>query len=80
MYSRDYETVFVPDEDIRSPIPGPTRPTGRGCPAHRRVRFSSLDFDVIGQMSHKLQRAQAVRPVLQSPDVVDLINAFCIRS
>ena len=45
--------------------------------------FSSLDFDVIGQMYERLISASERRRFGQfytSPDVVDLINAFCIRS
>ena len=44
--------------------------------------FSSLGFDVIGQMYERLISASERRRFGQfytSPDVVDLINAFCIR-
>ena len=44
--------------------------------------FSSLDFDVIGQLYERLIDPRERRRYGQfytSPDVVDLINAFCIR-
>ena len=44
--------------------------------------FSSLDFDVIGQLYERLVSSSERRRFGQfytSPDVVDLINAFCIR-
>ena len=87
-YSRDYETVFVPDETdigyvipyISSAAPGDwARLIGR----IEEFDFSGLDFDVIGQMYERLISASERRRYGQfytSPDVVDLINAFCIRS
>ena len=45
--------------------------------------FSSLDFDVIGQLYERLVSSSERRRFGQfytSPDVVDLITAFCIRS
>ena len=86
-YSRDYETVFVPeDDDLGWEIPflSPTAPT-HWASLVRRVEefdFSNLDFDVIGQMYERLIDPNERRRFGQfytSPDVVDLINAFCIR-
>ena len=87
-YSHDYETVFVPDEnDLGYTIPflSPTAP-GDWARLIQRIEefdFSSLDFDVIGQMYERLVSASERRRFGQfytSPDVVDLINAFCIRN
>ena len=86
-YSRDYETVFVPEEDDLGweiPFLSPTAPT-HWASLVRRVEefdFSNLDFDVIGQMYERLIDPNERRRFGQfytSPDVVDLINAFCIR-
>ena len=86
-YSHDYETVFVPDEeDIGYDIPflSPKAP-GDWARLIQRIDefdFSSLDFDVIGQMYERLISTSERRRFGQfytSPDVVDLINAFCIR-
>ena len=86
-YSRDYETVFVPDsDDFGYTIPFLSL-TAPGDWAHliQRIEefdFSSLDFDVIGQMYERLISSGERRRFGQfytSPDVVDLINAFCIR-
>ena len=87
-YSRDYETVFVPDEtEIGYEIPylSPTAPSdwARLIQRIEEFDFSSLDFDVIGQMYERLIGASERRRYGQfytSPDVVDLINAFCIRN
>ncbi len=86
-YSRDYETVFKPDEDdlgYSIPFLSPMAP-GDWARLIRRIEefdFSSLDFDVIGQMYERLISAAERRRFGQfytSPDVVDLINAFCVR-
>ena len=86
-YSRDYETVFVPEDDDfgwEIPFLSPTAPT-HWASLVRRVEefdFSNLDFDVIGQMYERLIDPNERRRFGQfytSPDVVDLINAFCIR-
>ena len=86
-YSHDYETVFVPeDDDLGWEIPflSPTAPMN-WARLVRRVEefdFSNLDFDVIGQMYERLIHPNERRRFGQfytSPDVVDLINAFCIR-
>ena len=87
-YSRDYETVFVPDEtDLGYTIPflSPTAPRDWARLVQRieEFDFSNLDFDVIGQMYERLISPTERRRFGQfytSPDVVDLINAFCIRN
>ena len=87
-YSHDYETVFVPDEsDLGYAIPFLSSLAPRDWTRLvRRIEefdFSSLDFDVIGQMYERLISGSERRRFGQfytSPDVVDLINAFCIRS
>ena len=87
-YSHDYETVFVPDEDdfgYAIPFLSPTAP-GDWARLIQRIEefdFSSLDFDVIGQLYERLVSSSERRRFGQfytSPDVVDLINAFCIRN
>ena len=87
-YSRDYETVFETDQgDLGYLIPflSPTAP-GDWARLIQRIEefdFSSLDFDVIAQMYERLISSSERRRFGQfytSPDVVDLINAFCIRS
>ena len=87
-YSRDYETVFVPDSDdlgYTIPFLSPTAP-GDWAQLIQRIEefdFSNLDFDVIGQMYERLISSSERRRFGQfytSPDVVDLINAFCIRN
>ena len=87
-YSRDYETVFVPDGDdlgYALPFLSTTAPRGWARLIERieEFDFSNLDFDVIGQMYERLITLSERRRYGQfytSPDVVDLINAFCIRS
>ena len=87
-YSRDYETVFVPDEtDLGYTIPflSPTAPRDWARLGQRieEFDFSNLDFDVIGQMYERLISPAERRRFGQfytSPDVVDLVNAFCIRN
>ena len=86
-YSHDYETIFEPDEgDLGYTIPflPPQAPRdwSRLIQRIEEFDFSSLDFDVIGQMYERLIGAEERRRFGQfytSPDVVDLINAFCIR-
>ena len=87
-YSHDYETVFIPDEDdfgYAIPFLSPTAP-GDWARLIQRIEefdFSSLDFDVIGQLYERLISSGERRRFGQfytSPDVVDLINAFCIRN
>ena len=87
-YSNDYETVFVPDDtDLGYTIPflSPSAPKDWVHLIQRieEFDFSNLDFDVIGQMYEQLISPAERRRFGQfytSPDVVDLINAFCIRS
>ncbi len=87
-YSRDYETVFVPDEtDLGYTIPflSPTAPRDWARLVQRieEFDFSNLGFDVIGQMYERLISPAERRRFGQfytSPDVVDLVNAFCIRN
>ena len=87
-YSNDYETVFVPDDtDLGYTIPfmSPSAPKDWTHLIQRieEFDFSNLDFDVIGQMYEQLISPAERRRFGQfytSPDVVDLINAFCIRS
>ena len=87
-YSRDYETVFRPEKnDFGYSIPflSPTAPED-WAKLVRRIEdfdFSTLDFEVIGQMYERLIAPSERRRFGQfytSPDVVDLINAFCIRN
>ena len=88
LYSRDYETVFVPDDtDFGYTIPflSPTAPRdwARLIQRIEEFDFSNLDFDVIGQMYEQLISPAERRRFGQfftSPDVVDLINAFCVRN
>ncbi len=87
-YSQDYETVFVPNEDdlgydILFLSPTAAANWGRLIQRIEEFDFSSLDFDVIGQMYERLVGSSERRRFGQfytSPDVVDLINAFCIRN
>ena len=87
-YSRDYETVFQPDKDdlgYSIPFLSENAPKDWGAIVDRieELDFSSLDFDVIGQMYGQLIGPSERRRFGQfytSPDVVDLINAFCIRN
>ena len=86
-YSHDYETIFAPDKsDLGYNIPflSPTAPEDWSRLVQRieELDFSSLGFEVIGQMYERLISASERRRFGQfytSPDVVDLINAFCIR-
>ena len=88
LYSRDYETVFLPDPaDFGYTIPflSPDAATDWASLVQRieEFDFSNLGFDVIGQMYERLISPSERRRFGQfytSPDVVDLINAFCIRN
>ena len=87
-YSRDYETVFGSGEDdlgYNIPFLSSLAPTHWARLLQRidEFDFSNLDFDVIGRMYERLIGASERRRFGQfytSPDVVDLINAFCIRT
>ena len=87
-YSRDYETVFAPEQDdvgYTIPFLSAVAPADWANLVRRieEFDFSTLDFEVIGQMYERLINANERRRFGQfytSPDVVDLINAFCIRS
>ena len=87
-YSHDYETIFVPSEDdfgYTIPYLTPTAPQDWARLIERIEEFdlSKLDYDVIGQMYERLISHGERRRYGQfytSPEVVDLINAFCIRS
>ena len=87
-YSRDYETIFAPDRDdlgYRIPFLSPTAPEDWARLVERieEFDFSNLDFEVIGQLYERLIGSSERRRFGQfytSPDVVDLINAFCIRN
>ena len=88
LYSRDYETVFRPEKnDFGYSIPflSPAAPVD-WAKLIRRIEdfdFSTLDFEVIGQMYERLispSERKRFGQFYTSPDVVDLINAFCIRN
>ena len=87
-YSRDYETIFGPGENdlgVNIPFQSSMAPLNWARLVRRihEFDFSSLDFDVIGRMYERLIGASERRRFGQfytSPDVVDLINAFCIRT
>ena len=86
-YSHDYETVFTPEKGnlgYTIPFVSPTAPEDwtRLIQRIEEFDFSNLDFEVIGQMYERLISSSERRRFGQfytSPDVVDLINAFCIR-
>ncbi|MBI4311141.1 MAG: SAM-dependent DNA methyltransferase [Chloroflexi bacterium] len=84
--SRDYETVFAPKDFGRTlPLLAPDAHVHWGSVIRRieEFDFSQLDFDVIGQLNEQLIGHDERRQYGQfytSPDVVDLINAFCIRT
>ena len=86
-YSHDYETIFAPNNDdlgYRIPFLSPTAPEDWARLVQRieEFDFSNLDFEVIGQLYERLIGSSERRRFGQfytSPDVVDLINAFCIR-
>ena len=86
-YSHDYETVFTPEKGnlgYTIPFVSPTASEDwtRLIQRIEEFDFSNLDFEVIGQMYERLISASERRRFGQfytSPDVVDLINAFCIR-
>jgi len=84
-YSGDYETIFQP-RDFGSTLPFlPQNAHQLWRAVIERIEefnFSKLDFDVIGQLYERLIGPAERRRYGQfytSPDVVDLINTFCIR-
>jgi type I restriction-modification system DNA methylase subunit len=84
-YSGDYETIFQP-RDFGSTLPFiPSNAQRLWKAVIERIEefdFSRLDFDIIGQLYERLIGPSERRRYGQfytSPDVVDLINAFCIR-
>ena len=87
-YSQDYETVFRPEKSdfgYSIPFQSPTAPRDWANLVKRieDFDFSTLDFEVIGQMYERLIAPSERRRFGQfytSPDVVELINAFCIRN
>ena len=87
-YSKDYETIFDPDKEdfgYRIPFLSPEAPKdwSRLVQHIEEFDFSTLDFEVIGQMYERLISPPERRRFGQfytSPDVVDLINSFCIRN
>jgi type I restriction-modification system DNA methylase subunit len=84
--SRDYETIFA-SEDFGSRVP---YLSDRAVPAWRRLvdgiedfDFTRLDYDIIGSMYEALigpEERYRWGQFFTKPDVVDLINAFCIRA
>ena len=86
-YSKDYQTIFPRGEtDLGHDIPFLTdqSPTDWTRVIERidDFDFSTLDFEVIGQIYERLISTRERRRFGQfytSPDVVDLINSFCIR-
>jgi type I restriction-modification system DNA methylase subunit len=85
-YSRDYETILTA-EDLGSTLPFLASEAHRSW--HTVVNsiedfdFSRLDFEIIGQLYERLIGESERRKYGQFytiPEVVDIINAFCIRS
>ncbi len=85
-YSRDYETILKA-EDLGSTLPFVAPEAHRSW--HTVINsiedfdFSRLDFEIIGQLYERLIGESERRKYGQFytvPEVVDLINAFCIRS
>jgi len=83
--SHDYETIFGSD-DFGSRLPFLN---SRAVPAWAKLvdgiedfDFTRLDYDVIGSMYEQLigpEERWRFGQFFTKPDVVDLINAFCIR-
>ncbi len=85
-YSRDYETILR-TEDLGSTLPFVAPEAHRSW--HTAINsiedfdFSRLDFEIIGQLYERLIGESERRKYGQFytvPEVVDLINTFCIRS
>ncbi|MCH9036853.1 MAG: SAM-dependent DNA methyltransferase, partial [Chloroflexi bacterium] len=85
-YSKDYETVFQPTGfGSELPLLHPDSHKAWASVIERigDFDFSSLDFEIIGRLYEQLISPSERRQYGQfytSPDVVDFINAFCIRS
>lgn len=84
-YSGDYETIFQP-RDFGSTLPFlPATAHTFWVTVVERIEefdFSRLDYDIIGQLYERLIGPAERRRYGQfytSPEVVDLINSFCIR-
>ncbi len=84
-YSHDYQTIF-PESDFGSSLPLLHPEAHRAWLAVidsiEDFDFSRLDYEVIGQLYEQLIGPGESRRFGQyytSPNVVDLINAFCIR-
>jgi type I restriction-modification system DNA methylase subunit len=83
--SRDYETIFG-SEDFGSRLP---YLSNQAVPAWGRLvdgiedfDFTRLDYDIIGSMYEQLigpEERYRWGQFFTKPEVVDLINAFCIR-
>jgi len=84
--SRDYETIFEA-RDFGSGLPFLS---DEAVPAWMRLigeieefDFTKLDYDIIGRMYEQLigpGERKKYGQFFTSPDVVDLINAFCVRA
>ncbi len=85
-YSKDYQTIFE-TSDFGNTLPLLAQETPRAwlkvIESIEDFDFSKLDYEVIGRLYEQLIGPAERRRYGQyytSPDVVDLINAFCIRS
>lgn len=87
-FSGDYETVFGFDRrDFGNQIPFLSDAAiegWRGVLQHvDKFDFTQLDYDIIGRIFEKLiapEERHKYGQYYTRPEVVDLINAFCIRS
>jgi type I restriction-modification system DNA methylase subunit len=84
--SRDYETVFGTSDfgtDLAFLSPASPEAWSHVVRDIEAFDFSRLDYDIIGRLYEQLISHEERRRYGQfytSPEVVDLINAFCIRS
>ncbi len=83
--SHDYETIFA-SKDFGAGLPflpdGAAEAWKRLIAGVEGFDFTALDYDIIGQMyEHLIGPAERKKygQFFTSPEVVDLINAFCIR-
>jgi methylase of polypeptide subunit release factors len=87
-FSGDYETIFGFDRKdfgTRIPFLSPAAVEGwRGVLEHvDKFDFTQLDYDIIGRIFEKLiapEERHKYGQYYTRPEVVDLINAFCIRN